>query len=469
MATTRLIPMHVIKGQSIDHTVHMRIRYAINPKKTDNGTFVKSFGCDPKTAAAEMLLCKRQYETVSGRNDELRSDIVLYQIRQSFKPGEVTAEQALDIGMELASRFTKNKFQHIVATHTDHEHIHNHIIFSSTAIDHSKKFRNFYGSSQAIRKLSDLICIENNLSVIKNPAQKHQDYGKWLGDNKPVSLRDKLRQTIDDVMANKPADFTAFLQMMKAAGYEAKHGKYLAFKAVSQQKFIRLHSLSDNYSEDALRTVIAGETTHKPVQKRKRYGDPDRINLLVDIQAKLKAGKGRGYEQWAKVFNLKQLARTLAYLNENSISDYDQLVEKSRQLMKSQQQLDKQIRSISEELIEKKTLRVHIINFAKTKNVYDEYRKTCYSQSFYDEHSTEIMLHQSVKDAFRVTNIGRLPSAKALWTQIQKLQLSKTDLIQQLSPLKKESRDCFNALANVNRVINHYDNLSIYKKNHFIR
>ena len=148
MATTRIIPMHVIKGQTIEQTVHTRTRYAINPDKTNQGNLVSSFGCDPKTAAAEMLLCKRQYETVSGHCDEKKSDIMLYQIRQSFKPGEVSAENALEIGRELASRFTKDKYQYIVMTHVDHAHIHS--ISCSTAIDCSREFCNFLGSNQAI-------------------------------------------------------------------------------------------------------------------------------------------------------------------------------------------------------------------------------------------------------------------------------------------------------------------------------
>jgi hypothetical protein len=457
LATTRIIPMHVIKGQTIEQTVHTRIRYAINPDKTNQGNLVSSFGCDPKSAAAEMLLCKRQYETVSGHCDEKKSDIVLYQIRQSFKPGEVSAENALEIGRELASRFTKDKYQYIVTTHVDHAHIHNHIIFNATAIDGSRKFRNFYGSSLAIRKLSDLICIEQGLSIIEQPTQKHQDYGKWLGNKKPISWRNKLRLTIDDNMEKKPTDFSAFLHLMKAAGYEAKHGKYLAFRTVGQQKFIRLSSLGGNYSEDAIRDAITGKRIHKPINKRPRYGDPSRINLLVDIQAKLKAGKGSGYQQWAKIFNLKQLARTLVYLNENSISDYDRLVEKSVQLKKKQLDLEKQFRSINEELKEKRDLRKQIIIFAKTKNVYDAYRKSRYSQNFYIEHSTNIVLHQASKDSFNNWHGGKLPTTKQLWVQIEKLQLVKTDLSKQLNSLRKEVRDCMNALANVNSVIKNHE------------
>lgn len=350
MATTRLIPMHVIKGQSIDQTVHGRIRYAINPKKTNDGSLVKSFGCDPKTAASEMLLCKREYATFSGRSDEKKSDVVLYQIRQSFKPGEVTAEQALDIGMELARRFTKDKYQYIVATHTDHAHIHNHIIFNSTAIDGTKKFRNFYGSSQAIRKLSDLICIENSLSVITNPSDKHQDYGKWLGNKKPETYRDKLRKTISDIMARKPTNFDQFLQMMTDAGYEIKRGEHIAFRAKDQQKFTRLRSLGDGYSEKEIRAAIQGKSVFVPKKQYRSRIDSNKISLLVDIQSKLQAGKGFGYERWAKVFNLKQMAKTIAFLEENKIEHYEELVKMSQKVAVEFQQVSKQIKLVEEQI-----------------------------------------------------------------------------------------------------------------------
>jgi hypothetical protein len=352
LATTRLIPMHVIKGQSIDQTVHGRIRYAINPKKTNDGSLVKSFGCDPKTAASEMLLCKREYATFSGRSDEKKSDVVLYQIRQSFKPGEVTAEQALDIGMELARRFTKDKYQYIVATHTDHAHIHNHIILNSTAIDGTKKFRNFYGSSQAIRKLSDLICIENSLSVITNPSGKHQDYDKWLGNKKPETYRDKLRKTINEIMTRKPADFDQFLHMMTDAGYEIKRGEHIAFRAKDQQKFTRLRSLGEDYSEKEIRSAIQGKSIFAPKKQNRSKIDSNKISLLVDIQAKLQAGKGAGYERWAKLFNLKQMAKTIVFLEENKIESYEELVKMSQNAAAEFQQISKQIKLIEVKIYE---------------------------------------------------------------------------------------------------------------------
>ena len=330
MATTRLIPMHVIKGQTVAHTVHERLSYAINPDKTNRGQLVKAYGCEPETAAGEMLLCKKEYETYIGRSEEKKSDIVLYQIRQSFKPGEITPEKAQEIGYELAMSFTKGKYQFVVATHTDHAHIHNHIIFNSTSIDHTQKFRNFLRSSEAIRKISDKLCLENGLSIIEASKQGPSDYGKWLGDKKPLSWQEKLRQIIDAVMAQKPADFDTFLKLMAENGYEVKQGQHLAFKAIGQQKFTRLRSLGEGYSEDELRSAILGKTVHTPKVKRPYRKNPDKINLLVDIQAKLQAGKGPGYERWAKVFNLKQMAQTINFLTENNITDYETLVEKNK-------------------------------------------------------------------------------------------------------------------------------------------
>ncbi|MHB8964281.1 MAG: relaxase/mobilization nuclease domain-containing protein, partial [Saccharofermentanales bacterium] len=267
MATTRLIPMHVIKGQTVIHTVNERLAYAIDPSKTQNKVLVSSYGCDPATAAAEMLLCKREYETVVGRGEEKRSDILLYQIRQSFKPGEVTPEQAQKIGYELAMSFTKGKYQFVVSTHVDHAHIHNHIIYNSTAIDHSGKFRNFKGSSFAIRKISDRLCLEHGLSIIETPQHGHKHYGKWLGDKKPLTWQDKLRVAIDSTIAQKPKDFCTFLKLMENAGYELKQGKLLAFRAKGQQKFTRLRSLGDGYSEEEIRAVITGVKIHAPKPK----------------------------------------------------------------------------------------------------------------------------------------------------------------------------------------------------------
>jgi len=428
VATTRLIPMHVIKGQSVAHTAHERLSYAINPDKTNRGQLVKAYGCEPETAAGEMLLCKKEYETYIGRGEEKKSDIVLYQIRQSFKPGEITPEKAQDIGYELAMSFTKGKYQFVVATHTDHAHIHNHIIFNSTSVDHTQKFRNFLGSSEAIRKISDKLCLENGLSIIEAPKQGPSHYGKWLGDKKPLSWQEKLRQTIDAVMAQKPVDFETFQKLMAENGYEVKHGQHLAFKAVGQQKFTRLRSLGEGYSEDELRSAILGKTIHTPKVKRPYRKNPDKINLLVDIQAKLQAGKGPGYERWAKVFNLKQMAQTINFLTENNIADYETLVEKTKAATDRYHELLQQIKQIEKRMAEIAELKKHIINYAKTKEIYTAYRESGFSGRFYEANTEDILLHQSAKQAFSLLSAKQIPAMKNLQLEYRKCSSAKKSL-----------------------------------------
>ena len=436
MATTRLIPMHVIKGQTVAHTVHERLSYAINPEKTNSGQLIKAYGCEPETAAGEMLLCKKEYETYIGRSEEKKSDIVLYQIRQSFKPGEITPEKAQEIGYELAMSFAKGKYQFVVATHTDHAHIHNHIIFNSTSIDHTQKFRNFLGSSEAIRKISDKLCLENGLSIIEAPKQGPSHYGKWLGDKKPLSWQEKLRQTIDAVMAQKPADFDTFLKLMVESGYEVKQGQYLAFKAIGQQKFTRLRSLGGGYSEDELRSVILGKAVHAPKAKVPYRKNPDKFNLLVDIQAKIQAGKGPGYERWAKIFNLKQMAQTINFLTENNITDYETLIKKTKAATDRYHELSRQIKDLEKRMSEITELKKHIINYAKTKEIYIAYRESGYSGRFYDANTEDILLHQSAKQAFSLLSAKQIPSMKNLQLEYQECSSAKKSLSADYSSVK---------------------------------
>ena len=452
MATTRLIPMHVIKGQTVAHTVHERLSYAINPDKTNSGQLVKAYGCEPETAAGEMLLCKKEYETYIGRSDEKKSDIVLYQIRQSFKPGEITPEKAQEIGFELAMSFTKGKYQFVVATHTDHAHIHNHIIFSSTSSDHKQKFRNFLGSSEAIRKISDKLCLENGLSIIEAPKQGPSHYGKWLGDKKPLSWQEQLRQTIDAVMAQKPPDFDTFLKLMMESGYEVKQGQHLAFKASGQQKFTRLRSLGEGYSEEELRSAILGKTIHAPKAKVPYRKNPDKINLLVDIQVKLQAGKGPGYERWAKVFNLKQMAQTISFLTENNITDYETLVEKTKAATDRYHELSQQIKQIEKRMAEITELKKHIINYAKTKDVFTAYRQSGYSTKYYESNTENILLHQSAKQGFDSISSSKIPSIRDLQDEFNKCLDSKKVILKDYVKQKNLMKESLTVQSNVDHL-----------------
>ena len=307
MATTRIIPMHINRGKTIAKCLSDRTDYAMNPDKTDGGEYITAYACDPKTADMEFLLSKRQYRQFTGRTQQ--NDVIAYQIRQSFKPGEVTPELANKIGYEFAMRFTKGNHAFIVATHTDKAHIHNHIIWNSTTLDCQSKFRDFHRSGQAVRKLSDLICMEYQLSVIEHPHPHGDSYNKWLGCNAKPCNRDLLRAAIDSALTKKPQSFDALMTMLTQAGYEISYGKNITFSRAGQKQNIRLKSLGDDYSEEALRAVIAGAKTHNPHRKRRTVSKEKRPNLLSAIEANCPIKEHGGNTAFHSATQLQRLRR----------------------------------------------------------------------------------------------------------------------------------------------------------------
>ena len=450
MATTRLISMHQNKGKSTAKCLADRIDYALNPDKTNDCEYVSSYECDPKTVLGEFLLSKRIYSDITGRMQA--NDVIAYQIRQSFKPGEVTPELANKIGYDLALNFTKGNHGFIVATHIDKAHIHNHIIYNSTSLDCTKKFRDFLGSGKAVRKISDRLCLENGLSIIENPKRGKSHYGKWLGNKKPITHSEKLRNTIDEILSKKPSDFDDFLLQMEQAGYSIKQGKYLAFKNNDQKKFIRLRSLGEVYTEEEIRAVI---NEKKPFANRKRatVKSQSPVNLLVDIQAKLQVGKGTGYERWAKIFNLKQMAQTMNYLTENNLLDYKDLGKKAQTITDNFNQLSIQIKEAENRMAEIGNLKTHIINYSKTRDTYTDYRKAGYSKKFYKEHTADLLLHKAAKAAFDEIEGKKLPTVKALQMEYSVLLSEKKKAYVKYHSIKKEMKNILIAKANVDRLL----------------
>ncbi len=266
MATTRIISMHVNQGKTIADCLTDRIDYSKHPDKTQGGELISAYQCDPKTADAEFLFSKRQYKTLTGR--EQQSDVIAYQVRQSFKPGEITPEEANRVGYAFALRFLKGRHAFLVATHTDTRHIHNHIIWNSTALDCKRKFRDFLGSGRAVARLSDAICTEHRLSVIADPKRGKNHYGKWLGDNAKPTHRELLCGLIDAALLQKPDSFDALLKLLRDSGCEVRRrGNTLSLRHTDRKGFVRLASIN-GYSEDELRAVLAGEKEHTPRRKR---------------------------------------------------------------------------------------------------------------------------------------------------------------------------------------------------------
>ena len=440
-----MIALHKNKGKSVAACLKSRTDYAQNPDKTEQGQLVSSYKCSPLTVDEEFMLSKRQYELVTGRSQ--KSDVIAYQVRQSFKPGEVTPEEANRIGYEFAERFLKGKHAFIVATHTDRAHIHNHIIYNSTALDGTRKFKNFWLSSFAVQRLSDLICLEHQLSTIEyKPYRERQ---KRIVYPPKESNRDRLCSVIDSILAEKPKDYEDFLQRLEQQGYEVKRGKHTAVKGKGQKRFIRFRTLGAGYSEDEIKAVIAGEAEHRPHQKQPPKEQP--FHLLVDIQAKLSEGKSEGYARWAKRYNLKEMSKTLIFLQENKIGSIEEMQERVDAATARYHELADFIKGSEKRLAEIAVLKAHIINYAKTREVYAAYRKAGYSKAFLEAHREEITLHKAAKTAFDEAGLQKLPKVKALDAEFAELLTKKKAAYPEYRKARNEMQELVRAQKNVER------------------
>ena len=443
MAATRLIPLHAGKGRTVAQSLGDRTDYAKNPEKTEKGELVTAYGCDPFTVDEEFLLQKRTYEQIHGRREN--DSIIAYQIRQSFKPGEITPEEANRLGHELAMRFTKGRYSFIVATHTDRAHVHNHIVYNSTSMDGSKKFRNFWLSSLALQRVSDLICLENGLSVISpRPYSERPNRAKYV---KRETVRETICADIDAALAGRPKDFKDFIKSMEKAGYEVKQGKHPAVKGKGQQRFIRLSSLPEGYREEDIRAAISGER----ISERKA-GSPVRaersVNLLIDIQSKMRE-KGAGYARWATVYNLKQISKTLLFLRDHKIDSLEQLQAIALEKAAKRDELLSSIRASEKRLAEIASLKKHIINYSKTRATYEAYRKAGYSKNFFEAHREEITLHKAAKQAFNELGVRKIPKVKELSAEYAELLSGKKAAYAEYRKVRDEAQELAIAERNI--------------------
>lgn len=446
MAATRLIPLHKNKGKSVAACLKDRTDYAQNPDKTAQGELVSSYACSPLTVDEEFMLTKRLYERSTGRIQ--KSDVIAYQVRQSFKPGEVTPEEANRIGYEFAERFLKGKYAFIVATHTDRAHIHNHILYNSTALDGTRKFKNFWLSSFAVQRLSDQICLEYQLSVIE--IKPYRDRQKRIPYPPKESNRERLCGVIDTILMNeKPADFEAFLSALEQQGYEIKRGKYTSVKGPRQKRFIRFKTLGEGYSEEEIKAVLAGKAKHQPYQKQPPKEQP--FHLLVDIQEKMAEGKGEGYKKWAAKHNLKEMSKTLLFLQEQKIGSAEELRERAAAAAERYHAMGDSIKAAEARLTEIAVLKNHIINYAKTHEVYTAYRKAGYSKAFLEAHGEEITLHKAAKAAFDEAGLQKLPKIKELDAEFAELLTKKKAAYPDYRKARNEMQELVRAQKNVER------------------
>ena len=462
-ATTFLKAHHISSGRTILQSLSDRFDYGKNPEKTLDGALIRAYECDPMTADAEFLLSKAKYQAITGREQKRDADVLCYQIRQSFPPGELSPEEALAVGYETAMRWTKGKHAFFVVAHVDRPHPHVHIYYNSTTLDCTRKYRDFLGSARALRRLSDRVCLEHDLSVIQSPRLHSKGrflhYGQWLGDARGPSYKDQIRAAIDTALAHHPADLPAFLSLLESAGVQVLHGRggVISFRVPGQERAARWRSstLGNGYGPEDVEAVISGGTPARPAPKGGGPAPRQKVNLIIDIQRRMAQGKGPGYERWAKVYNLKQMAAALQFLQENGLTDYDALAARTEAAVDRAHTLAGELRAVEEQLEKTAALMGAVVNYAKTRPVFDGYKAAKYSKKYLAAHEQELDTYRAARRTINeILNGAKLPRMDALKKSRADLSVKRRELREQYRAAQRDMRELVAVKGNVEHLLN---------------
>ena len=421
--------MAVTKIKPIKSTLSQALDYIENPDKTDGKMLVSSFGCSYETADIEFGY------TLSQARD--KGNNLAFHMIQSFAPGEVDYEKAHEIGKQLADAVTKGQHEYVVTTHIDKGHIHNHVIFCAVNfVDHHKynsNKRSYYG----IRNMSDKLCRENGLSVVvPGKGSKGKSYAEYQAEKTGTSWKGKLKIAVDALIP-QVSSFEELLQRLQAAGYEIKPGKYVSCRAPGQERFTRLKTLGADYTEEAIRERIAGRRAKAAKAPREQRG----VSLLIDIENSIKAAQSKGYEQWAKIHNLKQAAKTMNFLTEHKIEQYADLVSRIEEMAAESGQAADALKDAEKRLADMAVLIKNVSTYQKTKPVYDAYRKARNREKYRAGQEQAIILHEAAARSLKAAGIAKLPNLAALQSEYEALQAQKEALYADYGKLKKKVRE----------------------------
>ena len=421
--------MAVTKIKPVKSTLSKALDYIENPDKTDGKMLISSFGCSYETADIEFGY------TLSQALD--KGNNLAFHLIQSFAPGEVDYEKAHEIGKQLADAVTKGQHEYVVTTHIDKGHIHNHIIFCAVNfVDHHKynsNKRSYYG----IRNMSDKLCRENGLSVVvPGKGSKGKSYAEYQAEKTGTSWKGKLKTTVDALIP-QVSSFEELLTRLQAAGYEIKPGKYVSCRAPGQERFTRLKTLGADYTEEAIRERIAGRRAKAAKAPREQRG----VSLLIDIENSIKAAQSKGYEQWAKIHNLKQAAKTMNFLTEHKIEQYADLVSRIEEMAAESGQAADALKNAEKRLADMAVLIKNVSTYQKTKPVYDAYRKARNREKYRAGQEQAIILHEAAARSLKASGIAKLPNLAALQSEYEALQAQKEALYADYGKLKKKVRE----------------------------
>ena len=434
--------MAVTKIHPIKTTLNKAIDYICNPDKTDNQILISSFGCSYQTADIEFDF------TLSKARE--KGDNLGHHLIQSFAPGEVSYEEAHRIGKELADKVLGGRYEYVLTTHIDKGHIHNHIIFCAVDFVSHRKYVSNKKSYYQIRNESDRLCKEHGLSVITPGQDKGKKYAEWDAERKGTSWKAKLKVVIDATIP-KAKNFDDFLRLMQAAGYEIKQGKFVSFRAPGQERFTRSKTLGEAYTVEAITERIAGTYRAKPkVLRQEKAG----VSLLIDIQNSIKAAESRGYEQWAKIHNLKQAAKTLNFLTEHDISEYEQLQTVLDEVHTESEQTAATLKQLGNRLSDISLLMKSISAYQQTKEVYTQYKKAKDKEKFLRGNESSIIIHEAAAKTLRAArNSGKSPDFKKLHAEYKELTEQKDKLYQEYGNLKKKVKQYDTIKQNVDNIL----------------
>ena len=422
--------MAVTKIKPIKSTLSKALDYIQNPDKTDGKMLVSSFGCSYETADIEFEYTLSQ-ALQKGNN-------LAFHLIQSFEPGETTPEQAHEIGRQLADMVTKGQHEYVLTTHIDKGHVHNHIIFCAVNfVDHHKynsNRRSYYG----IRNMSDKLCRENGLSVVvPGKGSKGKSYAEYQAEKTGTSWKGKLKTAVDALIP-QVSSFEELLQRLQAAGYEVKPGKYVSCRAPGQERFTRLKTLGVDYTEEAIRERIAGKRARAAKAPKQQRGG---VSLLIDIENSIKAAQSRGYEQWAKIHNLKQAAKTMNFLTEHNIEQYADLTAKIAEIQTESEQTAEALKSVEKRLADMAVLIKNVSTYQTTKPIYDAYRRAKDKEKYRAGQERAIILHEAAARSLKAAGIAKLPNLAALQSEYEALQAQKEALYADYGKLKKKVRE----------------------------
>ena len=433
--------MAVTKIKAIRGTLSKAIAYILNPEKTDEKLLVSSYGCASETAAREFEWTRKIAEQ-KGMNPVR---IIARHVIQSFEIGEVTPELAHEIGKQFADEILGGKYEYVLTTHIDKDHVHNHLIFNAVDFVDYHAYKSYKRIYYDMREVSDRLCKENGLSVIPPSQNKGMSYKEYTEAKRGTSWKQKLKQTIDRLVITAK-DYDDFLRLMQEAGYEIKPGKYISFRAEGQERFTRSKTIGENYTEERIKERIAGRTP----RKSQRQTTPKGISLIGDIQERIRLIDSKGYEHKAKLTILKEAARTLNYLTENNLLQYADLEKKVEDVHSSYDRTGKELKGVEARLREVQPLIKNISNYQRLKPVYDAFQKAKDKPGFKAKHEAELVIFEAARSTLlAMQGNEKLPSLKTLQAEQQRLLEEQQRLYDERAKLKKEARMIDTMKANV--------------------